>query len=50
MDYDSHSVVSVKYVQHHSPETLKCGDVIEVKEGVNKHKATVVASGEYPAV
>ena len=43
VDYDS--VVRAKQVLHHSPEFLECGDVVEVKEGTAKHKATVVASG-----
>lgn len=45
VDYDSHSVVRAKQVLHHSPEFLERGDVVEVKEGTAKHKATVVASG-----
>lgn len=47
VDYDSYSVVSVKQILRHSSEDqeLQRGDVVDVREGTGKHKATIIASG-----
>ena len=44
VDYDSYSVVSVKQIASDVQE-FQTGDVVDVREGISKHKATIIASG-----
>ena len=45
-DYDAHSVVSVKQIASDVQE-FQTGDVVDVREGISKHKPTIIASGMF---